>query len=455
MGRVALVTLGCPKNLVDSEDLLDRLRREGFRYAEEPEDADLVLVNTCGFIEDAKRESIQEILKLKTIREKGKRILVFGCLAQRYRDELMKEIPEIDALWGVGEDDSIIEYCKEALNGESGKVSTEEMDIPLHYRVSASPLSLFSSYAYLKIAEGCSRSCTFCCIPSIRGPYQSIEPEKILMRAEAYVRSGIRELILIAQDTGNYGREFRGYGLPSLLRDLSTIRGDFWIRLLYLYPTALSDELIPVLAGNDKICRYLDIPLQHSEDRILKAMGRGGTKELYKGMIETLRDSIPGIALRTTFIVGFPGESEEEFRGLRDFIEEMRFDRLGVFIYSREEGTPASRLNGQIPKRTKERRRDEIMRVQSFISFASNRSLVGRSLRALIDEVDGRIAIGRIYSQAPEIDGAIIIDNPGFQIGDPNFETAHHQPTPLRTGEFVDVRITGAYEHDLRGEPVS
>ncbi len=455
MGKVALVTLGCPKNLVDSEELLDRLRREGFRYAEEPKDADLVLVNTCGFIEDAKTESIQEILKLKTIREEGKKILVFGCLAQRYRDELMREIPEIDAVWGVGEDDSIIEYCKEALNGGSEKASTEEMDIMRHSCVSASPFGLFRSYAYLKIAEGCSRNCTFCVIPSIRGPYQSMEPEKILTRAEVYVRSGIRELILIAQDTGNYGRELMGYGLPSLLRDLSTIRGDFRIRLLYLYPTALSDELISVLAGNDKICKYLDIPLQHSEERVLRAMGRGGTKEVYKGMIETLRESIPGIALRTTFIVGFPGESEEEFRRLRDFVEEMRFERLGVFVYSREEGTPASRLKGQIPKRTKERRRDEIMRVQSSISFNNNRPLVGRSFRALIDEVDGRIAVGRIYSQAPEIDGAIIIDNLGFQTGDSNLGTAHHQPTPLRAGEFVDVRITGAYEHDLRGEPVS
>jgi ribosomal protein S12 methylthiotransferase len=455
MGRVALVTLGCPKNLVDSEELLHRLRREGFRYAEKPEDADLVLVNTCGFIEDAKRESIQEILKLKTVREEGKRILVFGCLARRYRDELIKEIPEIDAVWGVGEDDSIIEYCKEALNGESGNVGAEERDIPQHSSESASLPGLFSSYAYLKIAEGCSRSCTFCVIPSIRGPYQSVEPEKILMRAETYVHSGIRELILIAQDTGNYGREFRGYGLPSLLRDLSAIRGDFRIRLLYLYPTALSDELISVLAGNDKICKYLDIPLQHSEERILKAMGRGGTKELYKGMIATLRNSIPDVALRTTFIVGFPGESEEEFMRLRDFIEEMRFDRLGVFVYSREEGTPASRLRGQIPKRTKERRRDEIMRIQSSISFAKNRSLVGRSFRALIDEGNERIAVGRICSQAPEIDGAILIEDPGFQTRDLYLGTAHHQPTLLRTGEFVDVRITGAYEHDLRGEPVA
>jgi ribosomal protein S12 methylthiotransferase len=463
MGKVALVTLGCPKNLVDSENLLDRLRREGFGHAEEPGDADLVIVNTCGFIEDAKRESIEEILKLKAGMEDNQKVLVFGCLAQRYRHELLREIPEIDALWGVGEDDRIVEYCRKALNRadmESGETGNADLHAPPRHFVSASPSGRFRPYAYLKIADGCSRRCTFCVIPSIRGPYRSIEPENILKKAEEYVHSGVRELILIAQDIGNYGREFKGYNLTSLLSDLSAIEGDFWIRLLYFYPAVLSDELLSVLTANDKICMYLDIPLQHSEDRILKAMGRDGTKDLYKGMIERLRSAIPEIVLRTTFIVGFPGESEEDFRGLIDFITEMRFDRLGVFIYSREEGTPASRMKRQVPKRTKEERRDEIMRIQSSISFEKNRSLAGRSFRTLVEEIDGRYAIGRIPSQAPEIDGVVMIDDCRHdnccRISEKATKTDSmpRHSAILSVGEFADVRITGAYEYDLTGEPV-
>jgi ribosomal protein S12 methylthiotransferase len=413
MLKVSIVSLGCPKNLVDSEDLLSNLKNEGFFYTEEVEDADLVFVNTCGFIEEAKRESVEEILKLRHIKEEGKRLLVFGCLAKRYGDELIREIPEIDAIWGVGEEDKIIEYCKEIIiqnNGALEKWRDGELSAASIHQYSNTPGHL-GSYAYLKIAEGCSRGCTYCIIPAVRGPYRSLAPDKIMRRAEGYIKSGIKELVLVAQDLGNYGRELGRYNLSSLLRDISSISGDFRIRLLYLNPTSINNELLSVISGEEKICKYLDIPLQHSEERILKAMGRGGSGELYGRTIQKIREAIPGVTLRTTFIVGFPGETEEDFSGLRNFIEDMRFDRLGVFMYSKEEGTPASKMKGNLPKKIKERRYDEIMRIQSLISLEKNKALIGKRLKALIDEVDGNTAIARLCSQAPEIDGVVFIKN--------------------------------------------
>jgi len=443
MGKVSIVSLGCPKNLVDSDALLSGLMAEGFRYATDPDDADIVIVNTCGFIEEAKRESIEEILRLRHIKEEGKRLLVFGCLAKRYRDELFREIPEIDAIWGVGEGDRIVEYCR-GLNcsvtkaAEAFSLQNSNRDGSVTFPESAEPLHplISSSYAYLKIAEGCSRGCTFCVIPSIRGDYRSIEPDKVLRRAEGYIKSGIKELILVAQDTGSYGMEFHGYNLSCLLRDLTSISGEFWIRLLYLYPTSIDDELLTVIAGEDKVCKYLDIPIQHSEDRILRAMGRGGTKKLYARLIRTIREAVPDIVLRTTLIVGFPGETEEDFVGLRGFVEDMRFDRLGVFVYSKEEGTPASMMKGHVAKKVKEARRNEIMRIQSYISLEKNRSITGRIFRAIIDEADGGIAVARLYSQAPEIDGVVFVSN----------------SRKLKAGEFADVLIREAYDYDLKGE---
>ncbi len=443
MGKVSIVSLGCPKNLVDSDALLSGLIDEGFRYATDPDDADIVIVNTCGFIEEAKRESIEEILRFRHIKEEGKRLLVFGCLAKRYRDELFKEIPEIDAIWGVGEEERIIEYCK-GLRGiksleywSNGVMEKQITDVSMSQH-SVTPALQSSSYAYLKIAEGCSRGCTFCVIPSIRGTYRSIEPDKVLRRAEGYIKSGIKELILVAQDTGSYGMEFHGYNLSSLLRDLSSFSGEFWIRLLYLYPTSIDDELLTVIADENKVCKYLDMPIQHSEDRILRAMGRGGTKKLYARLIRTIREAVPDIALRTTLIVGFPGETEEDFAGLRGFVEDMRFDRLGVFMYSKEEGTSASRMRGHIAKKVKETRRNEIMRIQSYISLEKNRSITGKIFRAIIDEADGRIAVARLYSQAPEIDGVVFVSN----------------SRQLKAGEFADVLIREAYDYDLKGELV-
>jgi ribosomal protein S12 methylthiotransferase len=448
MPKISIVSLGCPKNTVDSDTLLTGLKREGFVYTPDAEDADFVFVNTCGFIEDAKRESVEEILRLKQMKEEGRRLLVFGCLVERYRDELMKEIPEIDALWGVGEEERIIEYCKSAVDNHSqghGRPDREDQTPEAERPGSDDWRPETHAYAYLKIAEGCNRGCTFCVIPSIRGPYRSLEPEKILRKAEEYISSGKKELILVAQDIVSYGKEFRGYDLSSLLKDISSLSGDFWVRLLYLYPTAISDELLSTIAGTEKICRYLDIPLQHSEDTILRDMGRGGTKAFSVKTIAKIREAIPDITLRTTFIVGFPGETEDDVDGLKRFIEEQRFDRLGVFMYSREKGTPAARMKGHVPRKIKERRLDEIMKIQARISLEKNKALAGKKCEVLVDEVGRGSAIARLSSQAPEIDGVVFI------------EEMHGGLTPLdsrsiRPGEFVHVLITEAYDYDLKGE---
>lgn len=473
-----MVTLGCPKNLVDSDTLLANLGEEGFIHTSDIGNAELVLVNTCGFIEEAKRESIEEILRLTRARKRGGKLLVFGCLAKRYGDALMKEIPEIDGLWGVGEEKKIVEYCKkiqargnrreaigrkiEAKGCRQGAMARKNTA----FTHGLSPIAS-SSYAYLKIAEGCSRGCTYCAIPSIRGPYRSMEPEKLLRKAEEHIRSGVRELVLVAQDLGNYGRELRGYTLPSLVRDISSISGDFLVRLLYLNPSSINDKLLTVIADKEKVCNYLDIPLQHSEDRILKAMGRGGTRRSIAKTIKKIREALPGVTLRTTFIVGFPGETGDDFAGLRDFIRETRFERLGVFMYSKEEGTPASEMRGNVAGKVKEKRRDEIMRLQSHISLEVNKALVGKRLRVLVDEMEGSTAVGRLSSQAPEIDGVVIIegdtekrrngareiriqrkrkaDSPRHRVSVSTFQKK------LRAGEFVEVEITEVYDYDLKG----
>jgi ribosomal protein S12 methylthiotransferase len=426
--KFSLVSMGCPKNLVDSDTLTERLVNSGLSFLDNNENADILIINTCGFIEDAKKESIAEILKLTELKKATKSLIVFGCLAKRYRDELLREIPEIDAIFGVGEDERIVEYCKriKGSRGLSSNPRTLES-----YQSFAS-----SSYAYLKIAEGCSRKCTYCVIPSIRGEYKSTAPDEILKKAEAYINAGIKELILIAQDTASYGKEFKGYDIAALLKGLCSIKGDFRIRLLYAYPASIKESLLKVIAEEEKICKYLDIPFQHSEDRILKLMKRGGGRNEYLNLIRKIRRTIPDIALRTTFIVGFPSETEDEFNSMIDFIEEVQFDRLGAFKYSKEEGTPAAKLKGHLTEAIKNRRLDTIMRRQADISLKKNKALIGGRFKAIVDEVDNGIAIGRLYSHAPEIDGVVIMEDASLE---------------LKAGDFVTVEITDVYDYDLKG----
>ena len=470
--KFSLVSLGCPKNLVDSDTLTERLINSGLSCLDNNENADILIINTCGFIEDAKKESIAEILKLAEIKKgsrgqgvKGSRkkiissleplalqtlepypkLIVFGCLAKRYRDELLKEIPEIDAIFGVGEDERIVEYCKriKGSRGLSSNPRTLES-----YQSFAS-----SSYAYLKIAEGCSRKCTYCVIPSIRGEYKSITPDEILKKAEGYINAGIKELILIAQDTASYGKDLNGYDIATLLKDLCSISGDFRIRLLYAYPASIKDPLLKVIAEEEKICKYLDIPFQHSEDRILKLMKRGGSRNEYLNLIKKIRRAIPDIAFRTTFIVGFPSETEEEFNSLIKFIEEAEFDRLGAFKYSKEEGTPAAKLKGHLTDAIKNRRFDTIMRHQADISLKKNKALTGRRFKALIDETGKGIAVGRLYSHAPEIDGVVIMESSKLKIKSSKLKNSELQTlnSKLKVGDFVTVEITDVYDYDLKG----
>ena len=436
MIKVSLISLGCPKNLVDSEGLLKLLAEEGIDHDPDPANADLLLINTCGFIETAKRESIEEILKL--VETKGRRrLVVFGCLAKRYGDELKKEIPEIDVIFGVGEEDKIVAYCKEVAGIRDLGFGVGDRNSP----VSSSKPSLLipepSSYGYLKIAEGCDRGCTYCVIPDIRGKFRSGNPENILKKAERLVASGRKELIIIAQDITSFGRDIPGYGLGRLVKEIASISGDFWVRLLYLYPTSITDELIETVRSEEKVCKYLDIPLQHTESKILGLMKRGGGREYYRNLVTGLREAIPGVALRTTLITGFPQENEEDFAHMLGFVQEMQFEHLGVFPYSREEGSAAYALKGQVPRHVREKRRDRIMDVQSGISLEKNINLVGKMFRAVVDDIDGVEGIARIYSQAPEIDGVVFIKGPG-----------------VRKGEFVQVRIDRAYDYDLQGTVV-
>ncbi len=414
-------TLGCPKNTADSDALRRMLLEKGFRVNDpytdgNPEESDFILVNTCAFTGDAKKQSINEILRLSSYKNNGKKLLVFGCLAQRYREELKAELPEIDALYGVGEEEKIAGYLAGGLQAPRAPRTYE-------------PVCSSTPYAYIKIAEGCNRSCTYCVIPSIRGPLKSRPPENLLREAGALVKSGKKELVLIAQDLTSYGAD--GYKVHDLVRDMASISGDFRLRLLYLYPIGITDPLIDVIANEEKLCKYLDIPLQHSEDRLLKAMGRVGSKDSHRGLIKKLRAAIPGVTLRSTFIVGFPGETEEDFKALKDFVSETGFERLGVFKYSKEEGTPSARMAGQVSETLKRQRLDELMRLQAEISLRKNKALVGKKVKVLIDEP----GVGRLPSQAPEIDGVVLIKRLAA-------------PAP-----FMDAKITKAYDYDLEAEP--
>lgn len=435
---VGMISLGCPKNQVDAELMLAKLDEAGFKISNEISGCDAVIINTCGFIEDAKREAIENILEMAEYKEAGaiKSIVVTGCLAERYKEEIMEEMPEVDVVVGIGNNADIVELVKKAIGGEKTLAFSEKENLPLEgQRLLTTP----DYWAYLKIADGCSNCCTYCAIPEIRGEFRSRTMESVLCEAEALAASGIKELILIAQDTTRYGEDLYGeLKLPELLVKLCKIQGIEWIRLLYCYPDRLTDELIDVIASEKKICNYIDLPLQHVNGEVLKAMNRHGDRKSLTELIAKLRRKMPDLCLRTTFITGFPGETSEQFEELAEFVKEIKFDRLGCFAYSPEEGTPATAFENQVDDAEKAHRGELIMDSQYGIVIDNNRKLVGRTLKVIVDGYDFENCcyLGRSYKDAPEIDGRISF-------------TSERELIP---GSFVDVLITDLDEYDLIGD---
>ncbi len=436
--KVYLVSLGCDKNLVDSEMMLGILSKEGFELTDDENEAEIAVINTCSFIHDAKQESVNAILEMADLKENGslKVLLVCGCLAQRYSDELLQEIPQIDAILGTMAIDRIAEAAREALE-KNHVVLLPDIDSPLP-AYQKRMLTGAGHTAYLKIAEGCDKHCTYCAIPAMRGKYRSYPMEDLIEDAKRLAESGVKELILVAQESTLYGVDLYGHkALPELLHKLCAIDGLKWIRILYCYPEEITDELIDVIAEEDKICNYLDIPIQHASDRILKRMGRRTSNAELREIIGKLRDRIPDIAIRTTLIVGFPGESEEDYRILHDFVDEMEFDRLGVFTYSQEEGTPAAEMPDQIDEETKEARRDEIMLLQQAISYDLANARIGETLDAFVEGrlPDEGVYVARTYMDAPDVDGYFFVSC----------------DKELESGDLITAKVTDCNEYDLIG----
>ncbi len=437
--NILFISLGCDKNLVDSEVMLGMLAEKGYYFTDDETKADVVVVNTCCFINDAKEESINTILEMAELKKSGgiRALIVTGCLAQRYRDEIQKEIPEVDAIIGTTAIMSITETLEAVLEGKP-KNHMETLDkAPVGGKKRV--VTTGGYYAYLKIAEGCNKHCTYCIIPKVRGNYRSIPMEDLLKEAGELVEGGVKELILVAQETTLYGVDLYGEkSLPKLLRELCKIEGLKWIRILYCYPEEITEELIQVIREEDKICNYLDIPVQSGCDTILKRMGRRTDTRQIKSMMERLRKEIPDICIRTTLIAGFPGETEDDHEETMAFVDEMEFDRLGVFTYSAEEGTPAAEMPEQVEEEIKEERRREIMELQQEIVFEAAGQMVGRRVEAMIE---GKVAdedayVARTYKDAPGVDGYLFVNT----------------NRQLFSGDFVDVVITGSNEYDLIGE---
>ena len=439
--KVGMVSLGCSKNQVDGEMLLATVQQAGYTLCNSEEEADAVIVNTCGFIESAKKESIDEILQLARRKEAGKlkAIVVTGCLAERYQTEIRKELPEVDAVLGIGANKDIALALKEALEGHKKELFASKYDLSLSgERVLSTP----KFYAYLKISDGCDNCCTYCAIPLIRGRFRSRTMEDIVAEAEQLVANGVKELIVIAQDTTRYGEDIYGkLMLPELLRRLCKIEGAHWIRLLYCYPNRITDELIDVIATEDKILKYIDLPLQHSVGRVLSEMNRGEDTESLTALIQKMRDRIPNMVIRTTFIAGFPGETEEEFNQMAEFSRNIRFDRMGCFAYSQEEDTPAALMPNQIDEDVKQHRAQIMMEEQMDIMQQLGQQRIGTIMEILVegyDEYSG-CYYGRSYADSPDIDGKVL------------FTAVNILPTP---GDFVHVHITACINCDLMGELV-
>lgn len=440
--KVLPVSLGCPKNQVDFEIMLKALLDDRFTILEEIDDADIAIINTCAFIEDAKKEAIESILEMADYKKEGriKKIIVTGCLAERYRDEIFMEISEVDAVLGIGANRDIASACYAVMDGKKVKSFPEKENLPLNgERMLTTP----EYWSYLRISDGCSNNCSYCAIPSIRGAFRSRKMEDILTEAETLSRNGARELILIAQDTTLYGKDIYGeIKLPELLVELSKIEKLKWIRLLYCYPDRITDELLDVISAEEKVQNYLDIPIQHADEKILKAMNRKGNKADLLKLIEKIRTRIPDIVLRTTLITGFPGEGEEEFTALSEFVNEAQFDHLGCFSYSKEEGTPAALLSNQVDTETAQRRSEIIMEQQYGIVTEVNKKHIGKTLDVVMESYDSYLDCyyGRAYINAPEIDSVIIFTS-GFAVSE---------------GDVVPVKILSVAEtgYDLIGETV-
>lgn len=437
--NILFISLGCDKNLVDSEVMLGLLDAKGYQLVDDETQADIIVINTCCFVHDAKEESIQTILEMAEYKTEGrlKALIVTGCLAQRYRQEIIDEIPEVDAVLGTTAYDKIVEAVEEALAG-AGHVELENVNaLPL---VDTKRLvTTGGHYAYMKIAEGCDKHCTYCIIPKLRGNYRSVPMERLIQEAKDLAEQGVKELILVAQETTLYGKDIYGEkSLHKLLRELCKVDGIRWIRILYCYPEEIDDNLIQVMKEEKKLCHYLDLPIQHANDEILKRMGRRTSKAQLEEIIGKLKREIPDITLRTTLITGFPGETEEQHEELKAFVDEMEFDRLGVFTYSPEEDTPAAEMPDQIPEEVKEDRQAEIMELQQEIAFAQAEDMIGEEVLVMIEGkvADENAYVGRTYKDAPGVDGLIFINT----------------DEELMSGDFARVKVTGAVEYDLIGE---
>ena len=436
---ILFISLGCDKNLADTELMLGILRKKGFDFTDDEEKADICIVNTCCFIGDAKEESINTLLEMAELREEGKlkALIATGCLAQRFQEEIQKEIPQGDALVGTAAIEEIGDVLEEVLSGH-GRNHYRELNAPpatCKDRI----LTTGGHYAYLKIAEGCDKRCTYCIIPKVRGDYRSIPMESLVAQAKKLAECGVKELILVAQETTLYGADLYGRKcLPQLLLKLAAIPDIRWIRLLYCYPEEITQELVRVMAREPKICHYLDIPIQHASDEILRRMGRRTNEEQLRRQIRMLREEIPDICLRTTLISGFPGETQEDFEELYRFVNEMEFDRLGVFAYSQEEDTVAAGLPDQIPEEVKEARREELMELQQAISFEKAETMIGRELDVMVEGkvADEDVYVTRTYRDAPEVDGYLFL----------------HTDRELMSGDFVRARVTDFNEYDLIAE---
>lgn len=446
--KIGVVSLGCPKNLVDSETMLGLIHEENYEITNDPSEAEIIIVNTCGFIESAKEESINTILQMAEYKKSGscKYIIVTGCLSQRYAEELFNELPEADAIAGVEVYDEIGSIIKRVMKGERFiMLERSKPDVIYTSKETFLPriLTTPSYTAYLKIAEGCDNCCSYCAIPKIRGPYRSKPMEQVLKEAKALADNGVKELIVVAQDTTRYGEDLPGGKLllADLLKELNKIESLKWIRVMYCYPNNFTDELIETFASLDKVCKYVDLPLQHASNRLLASMNRYDTREEVETLLAKLRKRIPGIVIRTTFIVGFPGETDADFEELKEFVEQQRFENAGVFAYSQEEGTVAGAMPNQIPDEIKQERYHELMALQAQISEEIHKDTEGQTLEVLVEgiEEDGSgLHYGRSYREAPDIDGLLFIENPG----------------DIKPGCFVKVNILQGFTYESVGERI-